>query len=75
MNNELLTYISIWLNLYIVHFGALLAGMFVLTIHSRGLPHMKELPDLFKTATILSAALSIFTSHSHHHFMLHLGGK
>lgn len=68
-------YLIQWAHMYIVHFGIWVTFMFGITMHSNGIPHLKELPDMFKTSMILSAILSIFSSHSHHHFMTHLAGK
>ena len=39
------------------------------TIYNTGLPLFKELPTLFKTALIISLAMSVITSHSHIHYL------
>ena len=71
----MIQYLIDWFNLYIVHFGGWITFIFACSIYSKGLPNMKLLPNMFRTAMILSDILSIFSSHSHHNFLTQLVGK
>jgi cell division protein FtsL len=60
-------YLISWGHLYVVHFGVWMTFTFAATIYKKGLPDLKNLPALLKTAVVISAILSIFSSHSHHY--------
>jgi hypothetical protein len=63
----MLHYLAQWLHLYVIHFGAWMTFAFGVTLYKRGLPSLKELPDMLKTALVISVILSVFSSHSHHY--------
>lgn len=50
-----------------IHFGVWVTFAFGTNIYKNGIPPLKELPSMIKTAVILAAILSIFSSHSHHY--------
>jgi hypothetical protein len=66
-----LSYLVQWGHTYLIHFGAWVSFMFGASIYKEGLPELKSVPNMFKTAIILSAFLSAFSSHSHTHYIAH----
>ena len=40
---------------------------FAATIYKNGIPDFKKLPALLKSAVVIAAIMSIFSSHSHHY--------
>jgi hypothetical protein len=40
---------------------------FAMTIYKNGMPELKDVPSMIKTAIIIAAVLSIFSSHSQHY--------
>ncbi len=63
----MIPYLVQWAHMYVVHFGAWMTFAFGMTLYKNGLPNLKDLFTQLKTALILSAILSIFSSHSHHY--------
>ena len=71
----ILAYIISWTHLYVMHFGAwmtLLAGG---TVYKDGLPKKSEIWPMLQSALILSLILSLFSSHSHAHYLSMLTSK
>ena len=60
-------YLTLWLQLYIVHFGAWMTFTVGVDLYKNGLPELKNLKSMLKTAFIIAAILSVFSSHSHHY--------
>jgi hypothetical protein len=60
-------YLIHWGHLYIVHFGFWMTFAFGATIYNDGIPDFKKLPALLKSAVVIAALLSLFSSHSHHY--------
>lgn len=67
----MLDYFTQWGHMYIMHFGAWVSFMFGTTIYKNGLPDIIDLPKMLKTSAILAVVLSIFSSHSHSHYLSH----
>jgi hypothetical protein len=65
----MLSYLYQWGQVYLVHFGAWVTFGFACTIYKTGLPKIKTIPGLLKTAIVVAAILSIFSSHSHIQYM------
>ncbi len=57
-----------WAHAYSVHFGLWVTYSIAMTIYRDGLPNVKDLPGLLKTALVIASVLSIFSSHSHVHY-------
>lgn len=62
-------YLMIWGHMYLIHFGAWITFSIGCTVHREGVPSPKALPELFKSATVLSLFLSIVSSQSHAHYL------
>ena len=60
-------YLAQWGHWYIIHFGVWVTLLCGMDVHENGLPELKDLPSKLKTILILSAVVSIFSSHSHHY--------
>jgi len=65
----MMTYLSNWFHAYFVHFGFWVSFTLACTVYKDGAPEFKALPNLFKVAIVLSAILSLFSSHSQAHFL------
>ena len=63
----MLNYLMQWGHMYVMHFGMWMTFAFGATIYRDGLPELEKLPKLIKTAIVVSLALSLFSSHSHHY--------
>lgn len=63
----MLHYFIQWGHVYVIHFGAWMTFCFAATIYKNGMPKLKDVPSMIKTAVILSLVLSIFSSHSQHY--------
>lgn len=63
----LLQYLLQWGHMYIMHVGAWITFAFGASIYKEGMPVTERIPSMIKTALILAAILSIFSSHSHHY--------
>lgn len=71
-----MSYFTDWGHAYVVHFGAWISFMFAATVYKNGLPEKTDaVIPLLKTAIVLALILSIFSSHSHTHYLSHLAGK
>jgi hypothetical protein len=64
-----MNYLEHWASLYVVHLGVWVTFGFICSIHKNGLPEVKKLPSLFKSAIVVSLVLAIFSSHSHTHYL------
>jgi hypothetical protein len=60
-------YLIHWGHLYVVHFGVWMTFMFAAAIYLNGIPNLQKLPAMLKSAVIIAAIMSIFSSHSHHY--------
>jgi len=61
-----MNYLLSWIQAYVMHFGAWVVFCIVCTIYRDGVPEdLTNLPKLLKISLILSAILSLFSSHSH----------
>jgi hypothetical protein len=70
-----MNYFVNWAHIYSVHFGIWVVFSIGCTIYRDGLPNVKDLGSLLKTALAVSTILSVFSSHSHVHyatFLTHL---
>lgn len=56
-----------WANMWVVHLGAWMTFLFAADVYKNGMPELKSVPSKLKTAIVLAALLSIFSSHSHHY--------
>lgn len=63
----MLHYLAMWAHMYVVHFGVWVTLLCFLDVHENGLPKPKDMLTKLKTALLLAAVLSIFSSHSHHY--------
>ena len=71
-----MNYLVEWGHAYITHFGAWVSFMFGATIYKDGLPeNTSKVFSWFKVALVLALVLSIFSSHSHIHYLSHLKAK
>lgn len=61
-----------WGHTYIIHFGAWVSFMLGTQVYKNGIPELMGLSNMFKSALILAAILSAFSSHSHNHYLNHL---
>jgi len=59
-----------FLHMYFFHFGAWVSMMFGISLHRDGIPELSAMPKMFRNVLILAAILSLFSSHSHHHYNL-----
>lgn len=66
-----MNYLLEFLHAYSMHFGFWVCFMFGATIYKSGLPELTQLRPMFKTAVILAAVLSAFSSHSQSHYLNH----
>jgi hypothetical protein len=66
-----MTYLTEFIHAYSIHFGFWVCFSFGATIYNEGLPELEDLPGMFKTALILAAILSLFSSHSQAHLISH----
>jgi hypothetical protein len=53
--------------MYVIHFGAWITFLFAADVYKNGMPELKDVSSKLKTALILAAVLSIFSSHSQHY--------
>jgi hypothetical protein len=60
-----------WGHAYIVHFGAWVSFALAANLYKNGLPEPRKLPSIILAAVVLAAVASIFSSHSHTHFLQH----
>lgn len=58
-----------WFHLFVIHFGMWVTFMFGATIMKGEIPEPDKLWKLFKSVVILAALLSVFSSHSHVHYL------
>ena len=65
-------YFAHWAQIYLTHFGAWVSFMFAASIYKSGLPELKDLANMFKVVVILALVLSVFSSHSHNHYLQHI---
>ena len=63
----MLHYLVQWGHMYVIHFGVWMTFLFAADVYKNGMPTLDKLPTMFKTALILSATLSLFSSHSQHY--------
>jgi hypothetical protein len=63
-----MSYLISWSHIYLVHFGFWMSLLFGMTFYKEGLKDidMSDFPRMFRTGFVLSAIMSIFSSHSHH---------
>lgn len=64
-----------WGHAYVMHFGAWVSFICGTSIYKSGLPELKDVSKMLKTAFLLSLVLSIFSSHSHTHYIKHFGNQ
>jgi len=69
-----IAYLMHWGHAYIVHFGLWMSILFGMTFYKEGLKEIEisDLPRMFRLAFVISAGLSVFSSHSHMHYLLGL---
>lgn len=65
----ILEYLSNWLNTYVVHFGAWVTFASACHIYKTGVTETENLGKVFRNILIISSILSLFSSHSHMHYM------
>jgi hypothetical protein len=65
----MLHYLIQWGHIYVIHFGVWVSFCCGASIYKNGMPELKDVPTMLKTALILAAVLSIFSSHSNHYLM------
>jgi hypothetical protein len=68
-----MNYFIEWGHHYVVHFGVWVTLGMAATVYKDGLPKAKNIPGLLKSAVIVSLIMSIFSSHSHIHYLSFLG--
>jgi hypothetical protein len=65
----MVNYFISWAHVYIIHFGAWISFMIAASVHKNG---VEAMPDkLIYRVMILSAFVSIFSSHAHNHYTQH----
>lgn len=64
-----MNYLMRWAHEYIVHFGCWMAYAVAIDMYKNGAPKIKNVKKLLKSAAIVAAILSIFTSHSVVHYL------
>lgn len=67
-----MSYLITWGHAYVIHFGFWMSILFAMTFYKEGLKDIEvtDLPKMFRLAFILAAGLSIFSSHSHMHYLM-----
>lgn len=64
-----MSYFINWAHAYSVHFGVWVTFVVGCTIYRDGAPSPKKLPGLLESALAIAAILSVFSSHSHVHYI------
>lgn len=67
----MIDYLLNWLNAYVMHFGVWIAMLVSFDIYKKGLPELRHILSMFKSAIILATIVSVFSSHSHMHIVKH----
>jgi hypothetical protein len=62
-----MNYLISWAHLYVVHFGVWMTFALAATVYKKGIPDFEKLPSLLKSAVVIAAIISVFSSHSHHY--------
>jgi hypothetical protein len=68
-------YFTEWGHTYLMHLGAWVSFGIGATVMKNGLPMSKEIPKIMLSCIILAAVVSVFSSHSHNHYLSHVVGK
>jgi hypothetical protein len=64
-------YLLHWMHAYIAHFGIWMTLLVVFDIYKNGLPEPNKIPVIFKSAFVLAAIASVFSSHAQTHIIKH----
>lgn len=64
-----------WGHTYVMHFGAWVSLMFTVQIHKVGILPASSIRTYLGRALVLAAVLSVFSSHSHNHYLQHMSPK
>ena len=64
-----MAYLILWSHIYLIHFGAWVTFCLATTVMKNGVPHIREIPKILLAAVIMAAVMSVFSSHSHTHFI------
>jgi hypothetical protein len=68
----MMSYYINWFHLFVIHFGMWVSFMFGAKVMKGEIPEPEQLLKLLKSVVILAVVLSVFSSHSHAHYISHL---
>jgi hypothetical protein len=68
-------YVLEWAHHYVVHFGVWVSFALGAQVTKNGIPEPKSIKSLLISAVVLSSIVSLFSSHSHMHYLSHFIGK